>query len=347
MPSIIKFVLLMVHSMRFVEELSYETTSLLHRLHQNSRFHHVRRRAHCILLSSQGFSVKALMEIFGVKRLTIYRWLDDWDEFAFAGLYDCKGRGRQPKLTSSQKEQVKKWGKAFPKQLGKIIALVKEKFGILVSKRTIQRILKAHNFSWRRIRRRPEKKPDPQVYQQKEQELRAFEQQEQQGLIDLCYLDESGFSPNSYVPYAWQERGDTIELETAQMKKLSVLGFLIKSRHDFKAYTVEGTINSELLIACIDDFCNTLKKKTVLVIDNASTHTSKAFKAKIPEWKEKGLEIFNLPPYSPELNPIEIVWRFIKYEWIEFEAYKSWQKLVEYVDDVVINYGTKYIINFG
>lgn len=57
--------------------------------------------------------------------------------------------------------------------------------------------------------------------------------------------------------------------------------------------------------------------------------------------------IFPLPTYSPELNLIEILWRFIKYEWIEFDAYKSWEHLVEYVENVIKNFGEKYIINFG
>ena len=51
----------------------------------------------------------------------------------------------------------------------------------------------------------------------------------------------------------------------------------------------------------------------------------RAFQNKIPEWREKKLEIFWLPTYSPQLNLIENLWRFMKYEWIEREAYLSWE----------------------
>ncbi len=101
-----------------------------------------------------------------------------------------------------------------------------------------------------------------------------------------------------------------------------------------------------MVIACIDDFCKGLTKETVLVIDNATIHTSEAIEAKIGQWKEKGLELFYLPPYSPELNLIEILWRFIKYEWIQFSAYLSFSHLVEYVEGVLKNFGRKYRINF-
>src|SRR5882672_1890409 len=60
----------------------------------------------------------------------------------------------------------------------------------------------------------------------------------------------------------------------------------------------------------------------------------------------EGLSIFYLPEYSPELNLIEILWRFMKYEWIEFWAYTSFAHLVQYVEEVIKNFGEKYKINF-
>jgi len=41
--------------------------------------------------------------------------------------------------------------------------------------------------------------------------------------------------------------------------------------------------------------------------------------AKIDKCRQKGLTLFYLPPYSSELNPIEMLWKFIKYYWVEFE----------------------------
>ena len=58
-------------------------------------------------------------------------------------------------------------------------------------------------------------------------------------------------------------------------------------------------------------------------MDNASMHTSNAVKNKQAEWEQKGLTIFYLPTYSPQLNIIEILWRFIKYEWLNIDAYES------------------------
>lgn len=85
----------------------------------------------------------------------------------------------------------------------------------------------------------------------------------------------------------------------------------------------ECSINSDIVIACIDKFSEKLEKKTVLVMDNSSIHTSNMMLEKEKEWLAKGLTLFFLPTYSPELNIIEILWRFIKYSWLGIDAYES------------------------
>ena len=82
-------------------------------------------------------------------------------------------------------------------------------------------------------------------------------------------------------------------------------------------------------------------------MDQASIHTSSAIEQKLVEWKTQQVELFWLPPYSPKLNLIEILWRFMKYEWIELNAYDSWQNLVKYVEKVLREFGDKYVINFA
>jgi hypothetical protein len=160
------------------------------------------------------------------------------------------------------------------------------------------------------------------------------------------YFDEAGFCLNSEIPYAWQEKGHSIEIPTGKSPRLNIVGFLSRQQQ-LQAWMFEASINSDVVIACIDAFCQTLTKRTVLVIDNASIHTSDAVEEKRIEWKEHGLELFFLPPYSPQLNLIEILWRFMKYEWIEFEAYTGWKTYVKYLEEIIIHYGTKYVINFG
>ena len=82
-------------------------------------------------------------------------------------------------------------------------------------------------------------------------------------------------------------------------------------------------------------------------MDRAPIHTSYAIQDKLEEWQQRSIEIFELPSYSPQLNLIEILWRFIKYEWIEVSAYQSWTSLVDYVETVLREFGDNYVINFA
>ncbi len=334
---------------RFITNLCQDAIKLLRRIHKYSQFPQTRNRAQCILLSYLGHSVQDLAETFNVTARTIYNWLDAWESNRFIGLYDQQGKGIKARLhPTKHKSQIKEWLEDFPKQLQKVCLLIKKEFHISIGKKALQKFIKKHiDYSWRRIRQKTKGEPDPEVYKEKKDELEQLEKEAKADKHDVYYLDESGFSLTSDVPYAWQEKGIYIEVKTSSSQRLNVLGFLnINAEEGLTAYTFECSINSDVVIACIDKFCETVARKSYLIIDNASIHTSYDFKNKIPEWEKRNVFIFRLPTYSPQLNLIEIVWRFMKYEWIELEAYECWQNLVDYVEKVIINYGQNYKINF-
>jgi transposase len=331
---------------RFIQGLSPETIHLLQRIYRSSGHHQVRQRAHCILLSHEGFNVSQLMSIFDVTRKTVYTWFDAWESQRLVGLYDRPGRGRKATFSDAEKAQIREWAKASPKNLNAVLAQIKAKWPVSISKTTLKRILKSCSMRWRRLRRLLAGKPDPVEYATKQPQLAEFKHQEAQGAVDLRYMDESGFCLVPYLPYAWQEQGETLGLPSQRSKRLNVLAFMNR-HHDLAPYVFEQRITSEVVIACIDDFSQTCQKRTVIVMDQASVHKSAAIEAKIDAWKAKNIEIFWLPPYSPQLNLIEILWRFMKYEWIEFDAYDNWESLVQYVEKVLKGFGEDYVINFG
>jgi transposase len=332
--------------MRFIQPLSPDTIRLLQRVDQKSQPHRVRQRAQCILLSYRGYTTTELAHIFNVDRITIYNWFNHWDARHFAGLYDRKGRGRNQTFNPEQKEQIKEWVKRYPKNSNQVIALIKQEFGLDTSRSTGKRILQSLKMTWRRIRRKVKGVPDPALYQARKEALEVLLEEDEQGVIDLWYYDESGFCLVPYIPYAWQEQGETLSIESGPSKRVNVCGFMNK-RNELEAYTLEGPVDSNVVIHFFNAFCRTLQGPTVVVVDNASIHTSEAFQEAIPHGEKQGLLIFYLPQYAPELNLIEILWRFMKYEWIEFWAYANFACLIQYVEGVIKDFGNKYKIHFG
>jgi len=268
--------------MRFIENISQETICMLQRIYKQSKHHRVRQRAHCILLSFQHHTTTELVEIFQVDRITLYHWFNAWESRCLVGLYDQAKQGRPSKCTPEQKAHIREWTKAYPKNLNKLGALVAEHFDLRISKSTLKRMLKSMAFSWRRVRKGLKGEPDPEEYQQKKQALHDLQQQAAQGILDLYYFDESGFCLTPYLPYAWQEKGQTIRLESGPSKRLNVLGFLSKN-NELQAYSCLGSVDSDVVVRCINDFCKDIDKKTVIIMDNSPMHTSETFQDNIPQ----------------------------------------------------------------
>ena len=95
--------------MRLIRDLNPESQKMLERIYRASKHHQVRERAKCILLSFQGTTIEELSGIFGVTRKTIYNWLTAWEDRKLIGFYNRRGRGRKPKLTEAQGQQVIDW----------------------------------------------------------------------------------------------------------------------------------------------------------------------------------------------------------------------------------------------
>jgi len=154
----------------------------------------------------------------------------------------------------------------------------------------------------------------------RQQQIESLKQLEDSGFIDLYFGDESHFGLAPNVPYAWQTKDNPILLPAAKGKFLNDVGLMSRKNNLFFEM-LETTFNSDSFIQFIELFVSKTVKKTIVILDNCPFNKSKKFKAKIAEWKENDVLIFFLPPYSPELNLTEFLWRRIKYQWLSFDAY--------------------------
>ena len=213
--------------------------------------------------------------------------------------------------------------------------------------RNLQKLFKKTlRLSYKRARRDPAKKPDVELYNSKKKNLESLENFAKKGFVDLYYFDESGFNLTPNLPYVWSVIGKTISIPARMSRNLNVLGFLNINNSKLFASTTYDKVDTDIVIEVFNLFVETLTKKTIVVLDNAAIHTSKKFKNQIKRWEQKGLFLFYLPPYSPQLNPIEQLWKFMKYYWIDLEAYTSTEKLKDYVEKVIVGYGNEYEIKF-
>jgi transposase len=171
-----------------------------------------------------------------------------------------------------------------------------------------------------------------------------------EGEFDLYYFDDSGLSFAPYVPYAWQDigRDGTLGIPASRSKRINILGFMNSTGDKLAAFEQEGSVNSDVVIDIMDEFCESLERPAVVVLDNASIHRSKAVAARMEEWDRRGMTLYFLSTWSPELNLIEILWRKIKYEWIPSSAYESISNLRAALRKIIDSFGTnEYRIYFS
>ena len=182
------------------------------------------------------------------------------------------------------------------------------------------------------MRRSLKPQRDPVSFTACQQQLAALHQAEARGELAVYYADEVRFSRQAPVPYAWQLRGQPpvgLPAERGAGGGYSVLGFWrpadpqLTGCQAFHSVLSSSSFTAELFLLAVDEWAATLTQPTVLVLDNASVHQAGCVQARRAAWTAQGLTLLFLPPYSPELNRIEILWRFCKHYWLTPMAYET------------------------
>ena len=162
----------------------------------------------------------------------------------------------------------------------------------------------------------------------------------------MFYGDETRISQEGYVPYGWQFDDEDVFIEATKGKAINCFG-LVSRKNDFIYRNTQKNINSDFIIETLDEFSLTITKLTVIVLDNARPHTARKVKQRFGVWQKRGLYIFYLPPYSPQLNIIERLWKEFKEGWLKPSDYQSADSLFYAVDRICANIGKQLFMEFS
>lgn len=122
---------------------------------------------------------------------------------------------------------------------------------------------------------------------------------------------------------------------------------LLNRANELLFKTTTQKITSSFIIEQFEQLSFSIQKTTVLVLDNARVHTSKKIQERRTFGQERGLFLFYLPPYSPHLNIAEVLWRKLKYEWLQPSDYTSSDTLFYTVKQALAAVGTDLTIHFS
>jgi transposase len=158
-----------------------------------------------------------------------------------------------------------------------------------------------------------------------------------QGCIEpqrLVFLDETWVKTNMAPLRGWGARGERLEarLPHGHWKTLTFIAALRCDRVD-APWVIDGPINGELFTLYVEKvLAPTLTKGDVVILDNLGSHKGKAARRAI---RAAGAHLLFLPPYSPDLNPIEQLFAKLKHLIRKAEprtVEATWRKLGDLLD---------------
>ena len=266
--------------------------------------------------SSLDRDLEAVCQDFGIATSTGYLWLRIWNKTGYSGISETGQRtGRPPQLDEwdliflrYRLHQQTTWTTAEVREL------IWRELGIAYSPNQVIRILRQRvgmhfNKPFPRDYRRP---PDAEE-RLKARLHQAFRALKEKGIykddLALGFLDETSPQNRANTVRVWSfEKSPVLDKNTLHFKS-NTIGF----------YAIQGISVQNFLLNskedAIIDFLKQVKaanatvKAIVIILDNYSSHLA----AKVKETAQ-ALEIYlvHLPPYSPDLNPIEYIWKSIK-----------------------------------
>jgi transposase len=286
-------------------ELTLKQKMALEELQQRSRDHHVRDRIRCVLLSSEGWSTVMIAQSQRIHETTVRRHLNDW-------LNDEKLKpengGSDSHLSEMQTAELISYltDNLLPTTQS-VIELIDEWWGIRYTVPGLNKWLHRNNFSY--------KKPTgvPHKYSAEAQQafVEIYSQLKSEAGSDEPILFIDGVHPTqgTKLAYGWLPKGQkTIVKTTGSRTRLNIMGAL--NLNDIGSMVVReyDSINSlniaRFFIAVRETY--PVSQKVHIILDGAGYHRAELVK----EWAYvMNIDLHYLPPYSPNLNPIERVWK--------------------------------------
>lgn len=190
-----------------------------------------------------------------------------------------------------------------------IVAYVSFTYGILYTEAGMRSWLCRHNFSYKK----PSLVPGKANMNQQEQWIKAYQKLKANLLSDeaICFIDGVHPTHNTCLSYGWIKKGVRKELHSNTGRSRLNLSGAIDIASNTLIVQEDKTLNAESTISFLQKIeCSyPLKQKVYVICDNARYYKNKT----VLEYLEQSkIEMIFLPTYSPNLNPIERLWKLMK-----------------------------------
>jgi len=301
------------------DEIVYQAQEL----YRHSSQYQIRERMHFLLLKVKGYSHKMITDILDVTERSTFNWWHSFQQGNIEALANLNYKGQPSRLDAFAEQLVFEF-------INKPVATLKEARKRIQQITGLKRSLpQVHQFllKYKLIRRKVGQMPaNADVKEQdnfKQNKLERLILLAQNFRIRLLFFDAAHFVHLPFLGYLYSLKRMFIR-SAAGRRRFNVLGAVDAITHQLTTITNESYITAETVCQLLQLLAKQyVGEKIYVILDNARYQRCRLVQETA---QQLGIKLIFLPPYSPNLNLIERMWRFVKNEVLYNEFYPTFQK---------------------
>lgn len=311
----------------------------------------IRNRAQTLLSLNQGFSIYEISKFLLRSENTIRSWVKAYQKAGISSIFPHYRGDNAAKLTREQKGQLKAilfkppsdYG--IPSQFWDISSLktyIKAEFGVeYESNESYRLIFLLHNFSFHLPSTFDRHRNEKKIIKR----MKAIKREIQPYMLDVAWIvfvsDECRIVWETEVRRLWLPKGEKSIIKVERERQAqSFIGFLNLKTGEESLYRLSWQKQDEI-IPVLEKLVGKFPNKRICIIwDNAKFHHGKKIKKKLSTTL-RYVHLINLPPYAPDYNPQEHVWKYGK-EKLANNQRESFEETVQAFESIVMSRNYPY-----
>ena len=302
------------------------------------------KRILAVLMLGAGQIISEIKKLLQVEGQTIRGWMKAYLLRGLKGLRSGKSPGRPSKLTKTERKELAQLIKGGPEASGfsgacwrtpMLQHLINERFGVFYNARYLSELLKNMGFSYQKakfVASKCDKKARKAWLNSTWKEIMALAKNENSHIL---FGDEASFPQWGSLSYTWAPVGQQPIVETSGSRKgYKVFGLIDYFTGKFFAKGHEGKLNADSYIDFLQSVLSKTRKHIILIQDGAPYHKGKKIEAFFEE-NEHRMTVYTLPSYSPDFNPIEMLWKKIKVSGTHLTYFPTFDDLKNKVNEML------------
>jgi len=290
-------------------EISEQDRERINRERQYHSHPRVRQRMQALWLKSKELSHKEICRLLDISSTTLTRYLKCYRDKGVEGLLSLNFNQPKSELDAYRPLLIAHFTKKPPASVKQAMSEIETLTGIKLSEQRIRIFLKSLGMSCRKIGMIPAKVDVAQQETFKKKELEPCLEEAQKGERVVFFVDAAHFVLAPFLGFLWSFTRLFVRAPSGR-KRFNVLGALNAITHELVTVTNDTYINAQSVCELLTKIhALGLSAPVTLILDNARYQKCKIV------WQmaeELNIELLYLPPYSPNLNLIERLWKFVK-----------------------------------